>query len=512
MRRGVVIGLVVAACALVGGGVWAWMAFFTQGPQPAEALPDDTIAYVSVDLDPSGKQKIEALKALRKFPAFKDNVGLDTDDDVRKKIFEEIQNSGACTDLDYDDDVEPWLGDRAAFALVDQGNDHPDPVLVVQVKNQDKAEDGLNAIVNCGNEGTGDSEDIGGYAFNGDWVVLAETEDIAEQVVDDAKDASLEDDDTYQKWTDSVGDPGVVNVYASPAAGDELATFQPLIDEIESETGGSGDELLAALKDFEGGAGTVRFNDGSLEVEFATGQMNSATSKVISGDRGDDTLSTLPDSTAVAFGAGMADGWGEALLEQLRPIIEQESGMSFDEAIAEAEAESGLSLPDDVETVLGESFVLAIDGNFDPDQVEELGPTKLPLAFKVKGDPDDIEAVLDKLRVQMRQELGSDVDLIASEEHDGHVIVSMDQDYLDELADKGDLGDDDTFRSVVPQAEDASAILYANFDSGDWLVEVLRAFGAPEDVIANAEPLKALGVSSWTDGDEVHSLLKITTD
>ena len=35
-------------------------AFFSTGAQPAEALPASTVAYVSVDLDPSGGQKIEA--------------------------------------------------------------------------------------------------------------------------------------------------------------------------------------------------------------------------------------------------------------------------------------------------------------------------------------------------------------------------------------------------------------------------------------------------------------------
>lgn len=511
-RRGLLVGLVVAGAVLVGGGVWAFMAFFNQGPQPAEALPDNTLAYVSVDLDPSGEQKIEALKALRKFPAFKENTGLETDDDVRKKIFEWIQDSGTCTDLDYDDDIEPWLGDRAAVAAVDQGHDDPDPVLVVQVKNQDKAEDGLNELVNCGNEAGGESEDIGGYAFNGDWVVLAETEDIAQQVVDDAKEASLDDDDDYQKWTDAAGDPGVINIYASPEAGKQLAEFAPLTDAMESEVSPESDELMKALQDFKGGAGTVRFNDGSLEIEFATGQMNTASSKLVSGDRGDDTLATLPDSTAVAIGAGMADGWGEALLDQLRPIIESESGQSYDDALAEVEAETGLSLPADLETLFGESFVLALDSNFDPDDVVELGPTELPVALKIKGDPAEIEATLDKMRTQLADELGSDADMLASEEHDGYVIVSPSQAYLDELAAEGNLGDDDTFQSVVPEAEDSSAILFANFDSGDWLAKVLSAAEAPAEVIDNTEPLEALGISSWTEDDEVHALIKITTE
>ena len=141
--------------ALAGGGVWAWTAFFSQGPQPAEALPDSTLAYVSIDLDPPGQQKVEAIKTLRKFPAFRDEIGLDTDDDVRKEVFSSLQDEGLCEDVDYADDVEPWLGDRAAFALVDQGKDRPAPVFVVQIKDQDEAEAGLKKLTACASDATG---------------------------------------------------------------------------------------------------------------------------------------------------------------------------------------------------------------------------------------------------------------------------------------------------------------------------------------------------------------------
>ena len=225
-RKGLLIGGGVAVLALAGGGVWAWTAFFSQGPQPAEALPDSTLAYVSIDLDPPGQQKVEAIKTLRKFPAFRDEIGLDTDDDVRKEIFSSLQDEGLCEDVDYDDDVEPWLGDRAAFALVDQGKDRPAPVFVVQIKDQDEAEDGLEKLTACATDAAGSEDDLGGYAFNGDWVVLAETEGIAQDVVDAAGDGSLSDDGDYAKWTEAAGDPGIVTMYAAPEAGEALLAAQ----------------------------------------------------------------------------------------------------------------------------------------------------------------------------------------------------------------------------------------------------------------------------------------------
>src|SRR5262245_12302559 len=86
-RKAVLAGAGVLGVAAVGGAVWAATSFCGTGAQPAEALPASTLGYVSIDLDPSGGQKIEAIRMLNKFPAFKDEIGLDTDDDIKRKLF-----------------------------------------------------------------------------------------------------------------------------------------------------------------------------------------------------------------------------------------------------------------------------------------------------------------------------------------------------------------------------------------------------------------------------------------
>src|SRR5215218_10147285 len=113
-RKAFLSGAIVVGLAAVGGGVWAATSFFASGAQPAEALPASTIGYASIDLDPSGGQKIEAFRMLNKFPAFEDKIGLDADDDIKRAIFDRAEVSVACDGLDYAQDIEPWLGDRAA--------------------------------------------------------------------------------------------------------------------------------------------------------------------------------------------------------------------------------------------------------------------------------------------------------------------------------------------------------------------------------------------------------------
>jgi hypothetical protein len=183
--------------------------------------------------------------------------------------------------------------------------------------------------------------------------------------------------------------------------------------------------------------------------------------------------------------------------------------MSIDEAIEEFESETGLSVPEDIEALGGESFAIAFDSDFDNSAFEEEDITRVPVGAKIKGDQDRIEAALDKIRAAA----GSDGDMLLSRTEDGYVLVSGSEDYLDKLADSGELGDSSTLKELVPEAGDASAILFVNFDAGDgWLDDLVASLDAPSEVRENVKPLKALGISNWKDGDESHSLLKLTTN
>src|SRR5262245_38106079 len=86
----------LTALALAGGAVWAWQAFMEQGPQPAEALPASTLAYVAVDFDPTAGQKLAASSFLRKFPSLEKSVGVGDAGDLRKDAFDELKSDIGC--------------------------------------------------------------------------------------------------------------------------------------------------------------------------------------------------------------------------------------------------------------------------------------------------------------------------------------------------------------------------------------------------------------------------------
>lgn len=500
-RKAIIGGGAVVGLAAAGAAVFGAMWYFGTGPQPAEALPDSTIAYVGLDIDPSGKQLLEAKETLEKFPLWNDQE-ISGRSDLRAAVFDELLAEAPC-DLDYADDIEPWLGDRAAMAAVDLGEDQPTPVGVVQVKDADEAEAAFERIAGCD-----DGSDVGGWAINGEWAVIAETEEIAEEVAEQAQDDPLSGDEDFERWTDEAGDAGILTAYAAPEAGPWIAEgFGSMGSDLDTD-GGTPPEVDEALEAFPGAALTIRFEDGGVELETATGTDAFGFGDLAASEDADDAISSLPDDTAAALGFGFSEGWFEEVVAYLGDF----SGGMFDvDALLEmVEAESGLELPEDAETLAGESVAVSLAGDFDPeaflhadDAVDEL-----PVAAKIKGDTDEIQDILDSF-------LGSDVTteddarILANDAEGDYVAVGPDGDYRDEVLEGGDLGGSDVFEKVVEDPDRAASILFVNFDAGDGWLERLAG---DNEIGDNLAPLEAAGLSAWMDDDVAHAVLRITTE
>jgi hypothetical protein len=527
-----VVGLVA-----VGVGAWAAYNFLATGPQPAEALPANTLGYASIDLDPSGGQKIEALKTLNKFPAFKDYVGINADDDLRKEIFSRIQDQAKCDGLDYADDIEPWLGDRAAFAAVDVGDENPDPVIVIQVKDADKADAGLDKIKGCG--GT----DNVGWAVEGDWVVVAESDDIADKVVAATKKGSLADDDDFKKWTDAAGDPGVVTLYAGPEAGDYLADHADnmfgfplgLVTGATTECFASGssddpggdlsgdlpsdgtctdvptepssssmsDDFKNQLRDFKGLAVSVRFSDGAIEVE-AAGDSSLGGTTFLSGGATADVVQSLPSDTGAVLGVGFKEGWFGDVIDYVAPY----AGTDPDELMSQISDMTGLDLPADAETLAGHSAALALGSDFDPQSFFSSDDgSDIPIALKIQGNPDEIEKVLDKLREQA----GPQANVLESDASGDVIVIGPNADYRAAVLKDGGLGDNNVFKDVVREADKAQTVLFIDVDEFEAAIAA-AAGDSDQEFIDNLKPISGFGVSAWVDGDVSHSVLRVATN
>lgn len=541
-------GAVVAAAAIVGGGAFAAASILggknDLGPQPAQALPASAFAYASVDLNPSDGEKGEAIKTLLKFPSVQKRVKLGQSDDLRQKLVESLlaKAGTTCGALTWEKDFKPWLGYKAAVAGVDVSG-KPAPVLVLQVTDDSKAEAELGKLKQC-------SGQTGGVSVSNGWALVGQSQDTITKLAADAKSHSLADDASYKKWTGEVGDPGAVMMYAAPSAGELLAqtldrslglltspqagtstqnpfdpfaggssttdcsdptslsclqggatpqdpVTQQLCPGAGGNPGGAMDQLKATLKGFQGAAATLRFRNGGVELESAVdfGQTGPA------GQSADDVVGSLPADTAAAIGISAGKGWFDTALNNLATVC----GPGFDAGKLESQLSqaTGLSIPDDIDTLLGKGVALSVGSGLDASSLKS--PADLPFALSIKGDSTAIQAVLDKIKAKVGN---ADHGFLDSDSKGDIVAVGPSSSYRSKVLGPGGLGSDSTFEDVVPHASGSRVVIYVNFDKFDNVVSQQGGSSA----LADFKPLKALGVSSWVDGTTTHGFFRLSTD
>jgi hypothetical protein len=503
-RVAVIAAVAVAVVAALGGGAYAAYSLLKGGgPEPDAVLPASTVAVVSVDLDPSAGQKIAAIKSIRRFPALKKSLGLHADDDLRQYVFDKIAETGDCNNLDFDKDVKPWLGKRAAMAAVDLGESHPTPVIALQVSDPGAAKKGFDAIVKCT-----DPEDFA-FVVGDDYLIGSDTAAHAQAVLDKSEQKSLADDPAYQKWTDEAGDAGVLNFYVAKSAATYGADqLDQLSREFAGGIGGTTSEdpfgsVKDALKNFQGLGGTLRFAGGGMELSVAGGGLSQLSDLTTVGNE----VGDLPDDTAVALGFGVSKDYAQKMVDQM--------GSQGDDFVAQAEDQTGLDLPGDLQTLLGHAVTLSLGGDAPKSLDDVQAVDEVPAGLVIHGDADKIKAIIAKAEDHLDMRL-SDIPLVIEGSGD-KVVLATSRDYAADLLKPGTLGSDADFRDAVPHAGDADGILWVDFDSAwrESLVGTARSEdgdGAAEDADANTKPLRSLGLSSWKDGSVSHVLLKITTD
>lgn len=526
-RRKVLVPVLAGlGLAAVGGAAFGAWWFFDEGAQAAEALPASSVGYVGLTLDPSGSQKLEALRTLEKFPFLAEELELDGDlgeVDLRERVADFLIEESGCEELSYDDDFEPWLGERIGLAAVALTDDTPEPLFAIEVRDGDAATDAMATLDECGG-GQGTT----GYAVDGDWMLVAEDTDrleAAQALVED--EGTLADDEDFQRWTGEL-DAGLVTLYAAPSAGqllledwDEFIGLDPTL-EAPSEPPA---EVVEAVEQFEGGLAQIRFDDGGLELEFAGSIGESDMLTLFTGE----PLSmaeSLPEDTALVYAYGFAEGWTEwmARFTEADPSM----GLAAGETEEVLQEVLGLGLAD-LEQALGRVLGLVI-GDVDVDAWVEGDVQSVPVALVTDGDEEAVRDLVDGVSPM----LGPDADLIGVTAGEEVVAVGPMASWREEIAEGGSLGETERFRDVVPEAEESLVVIYADIDVvSEVVIEFLEAleeafssgFGdlpgaeAPtadtdmDEIRENLEPLAAFGSSSWLDDDFVlRGLLRISTD
>ncbi|WP_344222993.1 DUF3352 domain-containing protein, partial [Lapillicoccus jejuensis] len=450
-RRGLVVALVVAAVVLVVGGAAGAAAFLKlapRGAQPDTVLPADTIAMVRLDLDPSAGQKVAAARFLTKLP---DVAKTGDDVDLKQSLWKAVASSDeGLAKLDYRKDVEPWLGDRAAVAVLPGGSaDKPHVVIALETTDQAKAKAGIAEVAAAG----GAKEPLDVTAR--DDYALVTAKDVTADLTAGLAKGTLASSSTYTADLAALGDTGVASMWVdTPAALKSLGSALP-----------TGAVPASALSKSGRVAASLRFDADYVELAGVTRGGAAPTSTTGAGaGKG---LTTLPADTMAAV---QLSGLGEAVKANWSAASAQLPAEQLDAV----QQQLGVSLPDDLAVLLGSRLTLAM-----PKQdLQSLGGSDVPTIGleSVTTDPARAETVVTKVT-----EL-SGVDNLVSHQVSGDTLyLATTPDYLKALTGTGTLGSSTRFTTAVPDAQKATASAYVD-------LEALRPI-LTQDASADAKPL-----------------------
>ncbi len=493
---------------LVGGGAFAAYQFLGGGgPQPADALPGTAVAYTRIDLDPSASQKVAVLRLLRRLPNFTAQTGISSDrEDLRARIVESfLAGSPACQQLSYQRDFAPWVGNRAAVAVVPVAG-VPQPVVAIQVRDESAARQAVAALRSCSGlaGGTGSSAAAAstadsGVEFVGGYLLVAKTADLAKQFAHQAESSPLSAQSGFRQDMSRLGDQGVASFWVDV---DALSQLPQLSGGLQAQ------QAMGALKATHSITGAFRAGSDYLELVLQSD------SDLALGGETHNRVVDLPGSTlaavSVSNGSQYVDqGWG-----QLQSLLDQAQPGALAQQVTAIEQATGLVLPDDLRTILGDNVTFAVDSaGLTPSAVVARDLSSIGAGIRFTSDPNALQGVLDRVRAKAAA-AGVPFPLTVKQTADG-LVLATNQAYADTLAANGDLGDSSTFSQAVPDAATASNVVYVDLDKAYDVVSAFAATGSsdsgsqsgPLGVLA---PMKAFGASVRQSDGYTSATLRLT--
>lgn len=256
------LALATAAAALVVAGCGG---DDSSGSDPAAVAPADSPVFIDIAVRPEGDLQTN-LEVLAKNLAGVDDLG--------GFVIEQLEESAAGDggEFDYENEVEPWLGQRAGISL--QGYDGEDfEGFVVAVATTDTGaaqefvDDKADEVAEEPSyEGTDFKVEEDGEAVGivGDFLVFAEDEESFKAAVDASNEESLGDQDAYTSAVDAAPAESFANVFVD--VGGLIEEAGGAIDpETESflETAGIEPKDATALASVVPGSNQI-------EIDFAT--------------------------------------------------------------------------------------------------------------------------------------------------------------------------------------------------------------------------------------------------
>ncbi len=452
-----------AVAVLGGGGVFAYQKLAASGAQPDSVIPASAIVYTRVDLDPSAGQKIAAMRLLSKIPAVKDVQSGSAD--IREAIWTKIaEQDKDLKSVNFANDIKPWLGNRAAFAVLSPTDTKKQPPALFALAVTDEAKAREWATSMLAKKSSNSDTDV--TARSG-FLLFTSKKDTS-TILAELDKGSLATNKDYIGDVAALGDQGIASVWMDLTAVGKSS----LMDAAKSASPTSAASLpkdvvqgrvLAAVRmdaNYLELAGIVRGGK-DLGITPAPAQVGS-----------------LPADTAIAVGIGSA---GDLFAKSWADIAKSLGPKD----IADAERKSGLKLPDDLTNLFGDSLTLAAPAQ-DFTKLGSAGPT---LGAKTLAkDGTKAKSVLDALL----SDSGMDSQ-VATRQDGNSVYLATSQEYIAKLSQAGTLGQDEAYRLAVPD-EKSQFVVYVHLDplEGQYLDQMSNS-NEYKDALKG---IRAVGISS----------------
>jgi Protein of unknown function (DUF3352) len=303
----VAAALVVAGC---GGGS-------SGGGEPASLAPADVPLYLEANLAPGGKTSEEIDQLANTV------LGIE---DVSAYIAEKFDGAvtlGKGEKLDYEEEVEPWVGEKAGLYLQEyDGHNFHGGGIALELSNAGEAEEFFeqkNEEADEPHEGAefeGDKyfvspEDESVVGFIGDFLVYAETKaDFEEMVTISGGDEGLNEAEKFKTVMEGASDEGVATLYVD--IGGAIKQAEAVISKEDQV----GFEVLGIEPKKATAVATVVPHSDQVEVDIST---NLGKASSFSGDASA-LLESLPATSVAGFATA---NFGKALGEEIDRLNEK---------------------------------------------------------------------------------------------------------------------------------------------------------------------------------------------
>jgi hypothetical protein len=371
------------------------------GPDPASVAPASAPLYFEAAIKPEGETKENLDSTLSKL--------LNTDDPsamIREQVVAGLEEEG----VNYDEEIDPWLGSTMGGFLSDFSEDSGTGALAVAVTDADAALETMDKLAaTSGSEVTeaeyeGTSykvQDEGAFGIVEDFLIIG-TEAGFQQAVDAAAGDSLADDSEASSALDSAADGALMEAFVDVQGVIDAALAGGAITQQDLNQPGVQEQL-------------DMIGEGDVVMALAAGEDNMSfevSGPAVEGTEASDIVSTLPSEAWLAFGAADVGTTIATTYQQFLEGFQQGFQESIDEFGSEFGGEFGSPVQEvpDLNQIIREATGLDLATDFE--WVGDVGGfVQGTSLFEVGGglvietdDPQQAAATLAKLRQALSRE------------------------------------------------------------------------------------------------------------